>query len=318
MLPWVESPAFRPPPGLPARELAWAERLHVDGAFAVVDEDILAGIDVESIFRAQEARADRGRYLDAWRDVPAVAELAAHPRVLALLAALYGRRPVPFQTLNFVAGTEQRPHSDTIHFNSLTAKWMCGVWVALEDVGDDQGPLVYYEGSHRLPEYDYRDLGLAALDNPYRLYEEAMAGFAAAFPERRFTARRGSFLVWASNLIHGGSPVLRAGSTRRSQVTHYFFEDVIPYTPLTSDQKLGRYAVRFPTDISTGGPMRASLHGTRAFYDPLPGGTYAIRLDEPRERAAYLDRYGDVRVAGADPFLHYVQHGHRERRAWGK
>ena len=31
---------------------------------------------------------------------------------------------------------------------------MCGVWVALEDITEDNGPLHYYPGSHRLPDYD--------------------------------------------------------------------------------------------------------------------------------------------------------------------
>ena len=29
--------------------------------------------------------------------------------------------------------------------------FMCGVWVALEDMDMDNGPLVYYPGSHQLP-----------------------------------------------------------------------------------------------------------------------------------------------------------------------
>ena len=29
--------------------------------------------------------------------------------------------------------------------------FMCGVWVALEDMDMENGPLVYYPGSHKLP-----------------------------------------------------------------------------------------------------------------------------------------------------------------------
>ena len=38
--------------------------------------------------------------------------------------------------------------------------FMCGVWVALEDMDMDNGPLVYYPGSHRLPEVTMQELGL--------------------------------------------------------------------------------------------------------------------------------------------------------------
>ena len=38
----------------------------------------------------------------------------------------------------------------------------------------------------------------------------------------QFTAKAGDVLFWHHNLIHGGSPVTRAGATRRSLVGHYF------------------------------------------------------------------------------------------------
>ena len=38
---------------------------------------------------------------------------------------------------------------------------MCGVWITLEDVSKDSGPLFYYEGSHRLPYLSARDLNLS-------------------------------------------------------------------------------------------------------------------------------------------------------------
>lgn len=41
-------------------------------------------------------------------------------------------------------------------------------------------------------------------------------------------------MVWAANLLHGGSPVQVPGRTRRSQVTHYTFEGTRLWTPLRS------------------------------------------------------------------------------------
>ena len=95
-------------------------------------------------------RNDR-RIQDAWRAVPAVKAIATAPRVLALLEALHGRTAKPFQTLNFRIGTEQRLHSDTIHFHTDPPTYMCGVWVALEDIDEENGPLVFYPASHKLP-----------------------------------------------------------------------------------------------------------------------------------------------------------------------
>jgi ectoine hydroxylase-related dioxygenase (phytanoyl-CoA dioxygenase family) len=37
---------------------------------------------------------------------------------------------------------------------------MCGVWIALEDVDERNGPLVYLPGSHKLPELYLTNFGL--------------------------------------------------------------------------------------------------------------------------------------------------------------
>ena len=53
--------------------------------------------------------------------------------ILSLFSTLYGRRAWPFQTLNFPVGTQQHYHSDSVHFSSVPERFMCGVWVDLED-----------------------------------------------------------------------------------------------------------------------------------------------------------------------------------------
>ena len=97
------------------------------------------------------------RIQDLWQYSDSVKELACHPKIMDTLKMLYEREPVPFQTLNFKVGTQQKAHSDTLHFSSLPARYMCGVWVALEDITEDNGPLFYYPGSHRNPEYNFSD-----------------------------------------------------------------------------------------------------------------------------------------------------------------
>ncbi|NJN44140.1 MAG: phytanoyl-CoA dioxygenase family protein, partial [Anaerolineae bacterium] len=71
----------------------------------------------------------------------------------------------PFQTLDFRVGSEQRAHPDTVHFNSYPPRFLAGVWVALEDVGEDNGTLFYYPGSHKLPEAGFAELGLRVLNH---------------------------------------------------------------------------------------------------------------------------------------------------------
>ncbi|MBX9584177.1 MAG: phytanoyl-CoA dioxygenase family protein [Gemmataceae bacterium] len=176
------------------------------------------------------------RVFDGWKVSRAVRAIALAPRVLRLLGQLYGRRPRPFQTLNFPIGTEQKVHSDAIHFASDPPTYMCGVWVALEDIDLRNGPLVYYPGSHKLPVVTMEDVAPGPGPEHYPLYEayiEKLVRDKNLTPHHA-VLRKGQALIWASNLLHGGSVHRDKGRTRHSQVTHYFFAGCQYYQPLSS------------------------------------------------------------------------------------
>jgi hypothetical protein len=59
-------------------------------------------------------------------------------------------------------------------------------------------------------------------------------------------------LIWCANLLHGGSRQNNPRLTRWSQVTHYYFDDCIYYTPAFSDEALGRLDLRNLVAISDG------------------------------------------------------------------
>lgn len=201
------------------------------------------------------AYRDKNRIQDAWRINPHVKAIARAPKTLAILEELYGRQPLPFQTLNFPKGTEQPPHADAIHFNSMPATFMCGVWVALEDIDMENGPLVYFPGSHKYPEVTIDELmpdGKTAFGRligkllrrpapePEFNAAEAYQHYVTQLIEReklepRFaTVKKGQALVWSSNILHGGWFQKNKARSRHSQVTHYFFEGCKYYTPLLS------------------------------------------------------------------------------------
>jgi ectoine hydroxylase-related dioxygenase (phytanoyl-CoA dioxygenase family) len=222
------------------------ERYERDGYLIVeslgCQEELLDGIVADMEGRYGEPHEEGGvlfyprRIQDAWRISDNVRALARNARILALLEVLYGRKPLPFQTLNFWVGTEQAPHSDTVHFNSMPPGYMCGVWVALEDMDMENGPLVYYPGSQRLPEITMQDVGVEADPTHYPEYER----FVSELIERNglepsyATIRKGQALIWSANLLHGGSAQKDKSRTRHSQVTHFFFEGCKYYSPLSS------------------------------------------------------------------------------------
>ena len=159
---------------------------------------------------------------------------------------LFGRKPLPFQTLNFPSATQQHAHSDTIHFNSSPKGFVAGVWIALEDIDMENGPLIYYPGSHKMREYTMNSFGLEAGSENYPEYEQAIQQL---INEKELspdygTIKKGEALIWHSNLLHGGSALKDVSRSRHSQVTHYFFSGCKYYTPMDSSEK--EMALRFP------------------------------------------------------------------------
>ncbi|MEN7538290.1 phytanoyl-CoA dioxygenase family protein [Aurantiacibacter flavus] len=264
-VPLIESPIFdnEDLPGFTEKERQLARQLNSDG-FAVLDfpdPDIDArierikrnlgpgfGIPLEDP-AADKTKGER-RVQDAWQTDADVHAIASNPAILDLLSKLYGRRAFPFQTLNFPVGTQQAAHADSVHFSSLPERFMCGVWLAMEDITAEAGPLFYVRGSHRWPIVSNAMIGRrgygSELGSAQAPYSDAWAAMCKAHGkvEEPFLARKGQALIWCANLLHGGSRQSDPKLTRWSQVTHYFFDDCIYYTPAFSDESLGRLALR--------------------------------------------------------------------------
>jgi len=201
-----------------------------------------------------------GRIQDAAKHFKKPLELASDKEILRILKILCGREAFPFQTLNFDRGTQQRTHSDTIHFDSYPPGFMVGVWVAFEDIDANNGPLHYYEGSHRLPQLTPADFGVVGSKNGYDSYashyEPGVQEFIEASGLRKQQAhmKRGQAFIWAANLFHGGEPIRESGRSRHSQVTHYYFDDCCYTAPILSDPIIGKISRQYPLDLRTGSP----------------------------------------------------------------
>lgn len=272
--PLIESPVFRAElerMNLSTEEREIAIALNRDG-FAVIDfpdphlDERIVRIrqDLGPVLGIDEGDATKaklggpGRIQDAWKTHSDVREIAINEQILDLLSRLYGRPAFPFQTLNFPVGTQQHLHTDSVHFSAIPPRFMCGVWLAMEDIHDDAGPLNYVRGSHKWPLLDNCIIGrkgsgkeLASAQLPFHAAWDALIAEHGAEVER-FSPRKGRALIWCANLLHGGSPQKDKKLTRWSQVTHYYFDDCVYYTPAHSDEYLGKLALRHVVDIASG------------------------------------------------------------------
>lgn len=336
-VPLVESPFFGEiftSDRFDVETLRIATELHEKG-YAVVDfpepdfdalaADVRAQLHEQFAWEEWRTRGPKReislRIQDAWKTVPSVRRIAANETVIELLSALYGRRARPFQTLCFPTGTQQHFHSDAVHFSSHPERFMCGVWVALEDIHEDAGPLYYYPGSHRWPIYTNEQLGRCAVEigvgTTQTVFEPLWRKLVSVHgvDRERFLAKKGQALIWAANLLHGGEEQRDMERTRWSQVTHYFFDDCLYYTPMNSDPFYGSVDYRAPVDITTGEVMEHRYVGRP--INPELVETLRWRppeLPEGFDRELYLEANPDVARSGMDPEEHWWLYGVHEGR----
>ena len=172
----------------------------------------------------------------------AVLDLTVDEGILEIIQFIHGgRRPFPFQTLNFSKGTQQPIHSDLVHFDTFPRTLMSAAWTALEDMNENNGPLRFFPKSHSYGIWDPDEVGLR-----FQMTDEEMMDgekFSAIYGERLEQVlldvglepktapemKKGQTLVWAAGLAHGGSKQKDMSLTRLSQVTHYFFEGAHSY-----------------------------------------------------------------------------------------
>jgi len=286
-LPWVESPFFDTliaEKNLSAQQKDIATHFNHEGFIVLpqlVSHELIdrALLEIQSEYPARVGQ-EPVRHQDLWKKYSSVREIASLPQVMDVLKLLYDREPIPFQTLNFKFGTQQRAHSDSIHFSSIPARYMCGVWVALEETTADNGPLFYYPRSHRQEEFNYFDIGIKAEKNyaEYSKYEEFMEEFmeAKGYQRQEIHLQKGDALIWSSNLVHGGMPIKGENLTRWSQVNHYYFEGCTYYSPRTSDMFSNDLNLRHVTNITTGDTVQHSDNGKPIKMIKTVNSRYAI------------------------------------------
>lgn len=167
-------------------------------------------------------------------------QVAKNEKLLKLLSFVLGKNVLPFQTINFLKGSEQRAHSDFIHMTTHPKGNLIAAWIALEDISSENGPLIYYPGSNKLPyllntEFDHGGNTLMIGDDAYLRYENKVQEIIAQnnLEAKEFHAKKGDVLIWHANLLHAGKAILNEKLTRKSMVVHFYAEGVICYHDLT-------------------------------------------------------------------------------------
>jgi ectoine hydroxylase len=177
-----------------------------------------------------------GKIMFAFKQSALLKKIVSDERITKLFEFIFQQPVIPFQSINFLKGSQQCAHSDSIHMTTYPLGYLSAAWFALEDIDDKNGSLFYYPGSHKLPyvlspDFDHKS-GLLQLDpDTNSRYEERMAAIIATgnLVKTDFYASKGDVFLWHANLIHGGNAIADMSRTRKSMVVHYFARNVIKY-----------------------------------------------------------------------------------------
>lgn len=157
------------------------------------------------------------------------AEALASPVIVDFLELIFRESPLCFQGLTFEKGSEQGFHQDTAYVVIKDEPMhLAAAWIALEDIREGSGELMYIEGSHKLPDWKF---GGASKhwnrsihgDIEHQEWARWLIQKSAdlGLRHRLFRPQKGDVLIWSADLVHGGSLVTNHNLTRRSLVGHY-------------------------------------------------------------------------------------------------
>lgn len=181
---------------------------------------------------------------DTYVNFESARRIAFHPRVLRFLEILFDAPPIAMQQLLFQRSNQHPLHQDTAYVRVQQPLHLSATWVALEDVVEGRGELVYYEGSHRIPHQIFKDgvkwfnLERDDADAAIRYVEEESAKLGC--PRKTFLAKKGDVFLWAADLVHGSAARTRPDhETRMSCVTHFVPKTAQPLWFMFSPDRRG-------------------------------------------------------------------------------
>lgn len=257
---------------------------------------------------------------NAWTFQADVRQLAGNPRILDLLSTLYGRRAWPCHTTNYAVAVPQALRSEASYLHSAPERFMCTIWLALEDIQIANSPLQVFTGSQSWPVYHNEQLACSVSHLPHSDVNARLQQVWQALLDqhklsaRQFTLKRGEALILAANTLHRTDAQIDQRLSRWLQVTHYLFDDCAYYCPVESDIFNGKIAFMLNQDIATGLPKLQHYVGHEiepAFIRKAYEGNYKEPEFNPR---AYLAANPDVAQSGMNPYEHYLRFGRYEGR----
>ena len=179
--------------------------------------DIYLGANLE-----QSRRMDL-RVINLQARSPKCRHMAMHKPIVESIDGFFGKPMSCIQTLTYSKSSRQGAHSDLLlvcppYAGQYERSTLCASWVACEDANEDNGTLIIYPGSHKIPKLTLEQCG-----NDYGRYVNSLQDSCAKNGIRPefFLARKGDVLIWHGDFIHAGGIPRDSARSRASLVCHY-------------------------------------------------------------------------------------------------
>lgn len=204
--------------------------------------DVLSGPWAGQVFRMAEVPPDARGHAYKLNNLFArrseIRRVALSPRLRAVCADLLEGEPLICNSLNFERGSQQPAHIDNWYMPPPVENRMVAASIALDDVDADNGPIVYYPGSHRIAPFPAKGRDNESHDSQAYLRAQVAARGLQPVEVR---ARSGDVFIWHAQLLHGGQPIRDPERTRSSLVVHYWRVRDMPREQVRRDPAAGSY-----------------------------------------------------------------------------
>ena len=171
---------------------------------------------------------------DLYVNLASARDVCFHPRISRFLSLVFDTKPVACQQLLFQRSNGHRVHQDTSVVAIEDPMLLAATWIALQDVVEGSGELAFYDRSHRLPHYLFKDgtkrINFVDDDNDLYITELDAACRRNGMTYERFIAKKGDVFFWTADLVHRSHPrTLPDDTSRLSCVTHYHPTTTTPF-----------------------------------------------------------------------------------------
>jgi phytanoyl-CoA hydroxylase len=215
-----------------------------------------------------------------------------NPQALSLQDYLFDAETVIYTSLFYERGSAQDIHRDTPYFCTRPEYRYLGMWVALEDADEANGPLMVVAGGHLMPELDREALATELLgsaeaapahsDDLWVAYQTRVTeqAHALGLTVKTVPVKKGSTIIWHPQLPHGGSRILDQRRTRFSVVMHTTPLDTPVYHQDAFFNPRRAYPLEPGWTYAADGGRRYARHGTISFNHQAdyPIGAFSLAL----------------------------------------